>query len=245
MRHRIEYLKDVVGNNYLGIKFQSGEIAKFLEQLKEFISAEEFEIYTQNQQKRDSGWYHLTVINVADFNNLSKTLGTDKFLNSLDKVFDLEITDLNLLGLGTTTKNENRAYFVVCNSNQLKMVRDMYELPEHDFHITLGFKWKDVFGVRKNIVLQGQSKFLKVLRSEFLKKENFNFVKQIKNFTENPECEIIPLSISDNFLKVQCGDSIMDIGLLEGENKLFIFTLYKKSREVSRLPLTEIIRILQ
>jgi hypothetical protein len=241
----LTYLKDTIGNNYLGIKFDNSIVEPFLNKLKDILSEDDYEIYTGNQQKRDHGSYHMTVINVMDYNRLSKEMGISNFVNSLESSFDYEIDDLQLLGLGTASKNENTAYFVVGKSEKLQAIRQRYSLPEHDMHITLGFKWKDVFGVRKNEVMDIKSKFLHILKQEFYKKENFNFVKDISNFEESRDYEIIPISISDEHLKVLCGDVIMDIGYLESENKLFIFTKYKKSSEVSRLPMTEILRILK
>ena len=123
-------------------------------------------------------------------------------------------------------------------------MRESYGLQKHDFHITLGFKWKDVHGVRKNELFKINSQFIKTLKEEFYKKENFNFVKKISNYDLSSELDVIPISITDNHLKVCCGDWIMDIGLLEKDSKLFIFTKYKKTSEVLRLPLTEVSRIL-
>jgi hypothetical protein len=172
-------------------------------------------------------------------------MGISNFVNSLESSFDYVIDDLQLLGLGTASKNENTAYFVVGKSDKLIAVRERYGLPEHDMHITLGFKWKDVFGVRKNEVMQIKSKFLQLLKQEFYKKENFNFVRDISNFEEPKDLDIIPISISENYLRVLCGDIIMDIGYSDSKNQLFIFTKYKKSSDLSRLPLTEIYKILK
>ena len=243
----LTYLKDSIGNNYLGIKFDHNTVEPFLNKLKEVLSEEDYEVYTDNQQKRDhnDGGYHMTVINVMDYNKLSKEMGVSNFINSLEEPLNYEIDDLQLLGLGTASKNENTTYFVVGKSDKLQAIRDRYKLPEHDMHITLGFKWKDVFGVRKNEVMQIKSKFLQLLKQEFYKKENFNFVREISNFEEPKDLEIIPISISDKYLRILCGDMIMDIGYLDQENKLFIFTKYKKSSDVSRLPLTEIYKILK
>lgn len=244
MIYRITHLKDVLGNYYLGIKFEKSDVDTHLNKLSELLSESEFKIYTELQQKRDSGQYHLTLINVAEYNSLSQKLGIDKFISSLDKLFDTEINDLQMLGVGMAQKNENTAYFVVCRSLLLQSIREFYGLTEHDFQITLGFKWKDVFGPRKNVVLENKSKFLEVLKLKFLEKNNLNFVKKITNYYEDPELEIIPISLTDRYLKVLCGDYLMDIGLKDGEMKLFIFTKYKKSQEETRLPLTEIIKIL-
>jgi len=245
MNFYLTYLKDTIGNNYLGIKFDYNTVEPFLNKLKEVLSEEEYEIYTDNQQKRDHGSYHMTVINVTDYNNLSNEIGISNFVNSLESSFDYVIDDLQLLGLGTSSKNENTAYFVVGKSDKLRAVRDRYGLPEHDMHITLGFKWKDVFGVRKNEVMQIKSKFLQLLKQEFYKKENFNFVRDISNFEEPKDLDIIPISISEHYLKVLCGDITMDIGYSDSKNQLFIFTKYKKSSDLSRLPLTEIYKILK
>lgn len=245
MNFYLTYLKDTIGNNYLGIKFDYNTIEPFLNKLKEVLSEEEYEIYTDNQQKRDHGSYHMTVINVTDYNNLSNEMGISNFINSLESSFDYVIDDLQLLGLGTSSKNENTAYFVVGKSDKLRAVRERYVLPEHDMHITLGFKWKDVFGVRKNEVMQIKSKFLQLLKQEFYKKENFNFVRDISNFEEPKDLDIIPISISEHYLKVLCGDITMDIGYSDSKNQLFIFTKYKKSSDLSRLPLTEIYKILK
>ena len=245
MTHYLSFIKDSLGNNYIGIKIDKNVVVPFLEALKSLLSESEFEQYTQNQQTRDSGSYHITVINVMDFNRLSKEIGYDKVLNNLENIFQYPIDDLKMLGVGTAQKNENRCYFVVCESEKLDAIRNRFSLPKHDFHITLGFKWKDVFGVRKNEVIQPKSRFLKELKSHFMRKENFNFIKNISNFDLSKDADIIPLSISDNFLKINCQDWIMDIGFSEEKNELFIFTKYKKSEEINRLPLTEIYRILE
>lgn len=244
MKH-IQYIKDTLGNNYLGIKIDHTIVQKYLDDLKSVLSEEDFKFYTDNQKRRDSGGYHITVINVIDYNRLNSELGVDKFINSIESVLDLEIDDLKLLGLGRSQKNENTSFYVVCQSDKLDQVRESYGLKKHDFHITLGFKWKDVHGVRKNELFKINSQFIKTLKDEFYKKENFNFVKNISNFDLSPDSDIIPISISDTHLKVLCGDWIMDIGLMENDGKLFIFTKYKKTSEVVRLPLTEVYKILK
>ena len=244
MTTNIQYIQDTLGNNYLGIKVPNTIVDVYLDQLKTILSKEDFEIYTSNQQKRDRSQFHITVINVIDYNRLSKEMGIDKFVNSLEPVFDFEIDDLKLLGIGRSQRNENTAFYVVCQSDKLDTIRDSYGLSKHDFHITLGFKWKDVHGVRKNELFKINSQFIKTLKEEFYKKENFNFVKNISNYDLSPDSDIVPISITDNHLKVCCGDWIMDIGLLEKDSKLFIFTKYKKTSDVLRLPLTEVSRIL-
>ncbi len=242
MIYYLTYIKDVIGNNYVGIDFPNGVIDPFLNELKDIIGEESFEAYTENQKKRDHGSYHSTVINVMDYNALSKKMGMDKFINSLDPIFKYEIDDLKMMGVGTAEKNGNRAYFIVCNSEKLDQVRQRYELPKFDFHITLGFLHKDVFGVRKNEVLKKEGKFLKLLKQEYYKNDNWNFIKKVKNFDLNPQSEIIPISISDTFIKVKCDGYYMDVAYIE--DKFWISTKYQLDKELPRLPETEISKIL-
>jgi hypothetical protein len=153
MTYYITYLKDTIGNNYLGIKVPNVVVDPFLDDLKEILG-DDFDNYTRNQQDRDHGNYHITVINTMDYNRLAKEVGVEKFVNSLETVLNYEIDDLEMLGVGTATKGDNTTYFVVCNSDKLDAVRTRFGLDKQDFHTTLGFKDKDVFSVRKNIVLK-------------------------------------------------------------------------------------------
>lgn len=241
----ITYVKDVIGNNYLGIKFDKGTIEPFLNQLKEIIGEDDFENFTQNQQRRDGGSYHMTVINVMDYNKLAKENGIDKFVSSLDSVFKYEIDDLRLMGVGTAERNGNRAYFVVAQSDKLEAVRSRYGLREHDFHITLGFNHKDVFGVRKNEVMKKEGKFLKLLKQEFYKSDNWNFVRRIENFQLDPKSEIIPVSINDSYLKVKCDGYYMDVTYMEDGEKFWIVTRYPIEEELPRMSETEIAKKLK
>lgn len=205
MTYYLEYLKDSVGNNYIGINIYKDTVSPFLDRLKNILEGE-YDTYVKNQQNRDHGHYHITVINVMDYNRLSKEMGIDKFINSLESCFDYEIDDLKLMGLGTAQKNDNRAYFIVVNSDKLNQIRERFNLPPHDFHITLGFKWKDVFGVRKNEVIKEIDPFLKLLKKHYYNQdETFDFIKQIPNFEGDREKDIEPIEISDTTFTFRCG----------------------------------------
>jgi len=243
MIYYVEYLKDTLGNNYLGLNIPQSIIEPYLTELKDIIG-DDFDEFTGFQKKRDGGKYHLTVINVADYNRLSKEVGMDKFINSLENIFQYEIDDLKLLGVGTAERNDNRTFFIVCRSEKLEAVRKRYSLPDHDFHITLGFKWKDVFGVRKNEVLKKESKFLKLLRKEFYNNDNWNFIKRLENFDLNQTSEIIPIEITDSTMKVKCENYYLDITYLEEGEKFRIVTKYPVTDELPRLSETQIAKIL-
>lgn len=237
------YLKDILNNNYIGIKIPNEIVQPYLNFLKEEIGEDNYALYTENQQKRDRGDYHITVLNVMEFNKLNKELGMDKFVNSLDAVFKYEIDDLKLKGVGTATKNENRAYFIVCESEKLNAIRTRYELEPRDFHVTLGFQYKDVFGVRKNEVMKKSSKFLQLLAQEFYKRENWNFIKKIENYNLDPNSEVIPLKIEETFIKVKVDGMFMDVAYLD--DKFWIVTCYSANEDLPRLSETEIAKKLK
>jgi hypothetical protein len=239
MIYYLTYLKDTIGNNYIGIQIPSGVVTPFLNELKDIIGEDDFKSYTENQQKRDQGDYHITVINVMEYNSLSKSMGIDKFINSLDPIFKYEIDDLKMMGVGTATKNENRSYFVVINSDNLEAIRDRYELPKLDFHTTLGFKFKDVFGIRKNQVLEKEGKLLQLLKQEYYKNDNWEFIKTIGNFNLSKDEELIPVDLSDSRVKFKCGDNYTEITLLDDE-KFWIVAQYPILEEMPRLSETEI-----
>ena len=142
-----------------------------------------------------------------EYNKLCKDIGIDKFINSLEHLFDLEFA-INLIGLGTAEKNGNRAYFVVVKSEELQEVRKKYGLPEQDFHITLAMKWKDVFGVRKNQVLPDIDPFLKTLSNEFYQgNESFDFIKDLQNFDGDQDDRVDPVKIEDTYATFRVGDN--------------------------------------
>jgi hypothetical protein len=243
MTYYLTYIKDTIGNNYLGINIPNGVVQPFLNELKDLIGESDYEEFTSYQQKRDHGSYHMTVINVMDYNKLSKEIGMDKFINSLESIFKYELDDIRMLGLGTSERNGNRAYYVVCESDKLDAIRKRYNLPNHDFHITLGFRHKDVFGVSKNQVIKKKDKFLKLLEIEFYKNENWNFVKNIGNFDLDPKLELIPIQISETNIKIMCGDEYIHIGYLEDGEKFWILSRYNVEEKLPRLSRTEINKI--
>ena len=242
MIKKLEYTKDFIGQNYIAVPIHHSEIYTYLDQLQ-LILDDEFEEYVNAQKERDHGEHHITVINVMEFNRLSRT-HMNKFVSSIDNLIKKDITDIKLIGLGTAMKNNNVAYFVVVKSNQLNEIRTMYNLPEQHFHVTLGFKYKDVFGVPKNEVMDQFNPFLKLLSKAYYINENFNFIKEIENFEEDRNEEIIPIEITDRYIKISCGDYHMDIGLLD-DKKFWILTKYKSSEKLPRLSKNEISKILK
>lgn len=153
MVHYISYIKDSIGNNYLGLKIDLSIVDAYLEKLKE-ITGDSYNLLTNNQKNRDHGSYHITVINVVEFNNLTNNLGLNNFVNSLENTLKIKITDLKLKGIGSAIDKikNNITYFIVCESKTIDNILYNYNLPKKDLHITIGFDKKDVFDSSKSEV---------------------------------------------------------------------------------------------
>jgi len=148
--YKLSHIKDVLGNNYLGIKFDESQIETHLLDLMDHVGSEQFDVLTNNQKNRDGNSYHMTLINVMEYNSSIKKFGIGLFVEKLNGSFSLNIDDLEMLGLGSAEKNGNISYFIVIKSTLLNEIRNSFGLGERDLHITIGFDKKDVFGVRKN-----------------------------------------------------------------------------------------------
>lgn len=244
MIYYVSYLKDRVGNNYLGLNIPHDIVDPYLNELESILGEDDFKVFTDLQKQRDGGKYHLTVINVSDYNKLTDELGLDKFINSLELIFHYEIDDLRMMGIGTAFKSDNRTYFIVCKSEKLNAIRSRFELPPFDFHVTLGFKFKDVHGIRKNEVLKKDSNFLQLLKAEFYKNDNWQFIRNIKSFDLPKTSEIIPIEILDNRMKVKCAGYFLDVTYMEDGERFAILTKYPVTEDLPRLSETEIAKIL-
>jgi hypothetical protein len=159
MIYKVSYIKDVMGNNYLGIKFTKSQIEPYLNELEEELNdGTKFELFTENQQRRDKRddseyTHHMTIISVMEINQLLSKMGSE-LQKRIDIIMSLDITDIIFKGIGKAERAGNQAYFVVCDSPTLDEIRYSLGLESKDFHITIGFDKKDVFGVRKNQVLK-------------------------------------------------------------------------------------------
>ena len=63
MKVRLEYLKDIVGNNYIGVNIYTDIVTPYLSQLEEILE-DDYDTYITNQSNRDHNKHHITVINV-------------------------------------------------------------------------------------------------------------------------------------------------------------------------------------
>ncbi len=205
MNKRIEYIKDSINNNYIGIKFYDTETYKYIHELKEYLGDDVAEEYMSYQKKRDNNSYHMTILNVMEYNNIVGEMNMDKALNYFDNIFrNYIIDDIRLLGIGTAKRNENEAFFIVCKSEKIDKLRETLSLDKKDLHITIGFKYKDVFGIPKDTIITKDTTFLKLLSKQFYKNENFEFVKNLYGYnTLYVDYIIEPIKLNDNWMTLR------------------------------------------
>lgn len=203
-----QYLKDIFGQNFIGVKFYPTQVEPYLEKLKPILK-DEYESFLKNKLQRDNGEYYIKVISTHEYDRLCHSNGLDNFINSLESVFEYEIDDIKCLGIGKSERDGNKSYFIVINSSKLEEIRNRYDLPKTDFHVTLGFKWKNVEGVRKNQILSEKTNFIQLLSDEFYKHhETFDFIKNVDNFTGDSELEVEPIKIAETWATFRLGRNL-------------------------------------
>lgn len=133
-------LTDNTGLVYIGYDVDKALLAQYLIQLKSHLGDHVFEKYRAAQSSRDHHSFHITLINPYEYPDVK----------NID-VTTLPPITFTFEGLGTVIKGNDKAYFVVASAEPAQKIRHTYGLKNKDFHITLGFDAKDVFGVNKGV----------------------------------------------------------------------------------------------
>ncbi len=136
---KLVQLQDNQGLKYIGGLVQAKDLSPYLALMKKQITAD-FSHYRDNQSSRDHGEFHMTLINPYEYQEIDQS-----------KIAIGETVTITLKGLGRVAKGNKEAYFVVVQSSQAQGHRRQLALTAKDFHITLGFKPEDVFGVSKGV----------------------------------------------------------------------------------------------
>lgn len=140
MKHiqiEIVELRDNQGLKYVGGKVSKANLSVYLKQMEKLLG-NDFISYRKNQALRDYHTFHITLVNPYELQTLNKDIEFGEKLS------------VSLLGLGRVEKDDKATYFVVAKSPQAQFFRQKLTLKSKDFHVTLGFKPQDVFGVSKN-----------------------------------------------------------------------------------------------
>lgn len=230
---RLGYIKDIAGSNYLGVNVYRDTVNAFMDDLR-YYTEDQFDAYVSNQQNRDRGHYHITVMSVMEFNSVSNSIGIGNFVEDLESIFNYDFDDVKLMGLGCAERSTNKAYFIVVQSEKLQLFREKYNLPRKDFHITVGFLHKDVHGVPKNQVLPPINLFKNILSNKyFINNETFDFIKDIDNYDGDENATIEPIKLLDSYIVLRISNnSYISVSLVD--NQLYITA---KWQDTNKLPI--------
>ncbi len=140
-KYKLELLRDRSGGTYVGFKVDESNIAKYLDQLKNMIGQDKYKLVTKNQETRDGMEFHITVLTFKEFQNVEYNEYHD---------FKNRLYDCVLVGLGQATSKNESTFFVVVESEEAQKIRNFFDLPARDLHITLGFTKKDIYNIPKD-----------------------------------------------------------------------------------------------
>jgi hypothetical protein len=121
---------------YLAVVVHADTLQCHLHQLHEHLGDSDCVRYTANQQLRDRGEHHITVVSPAELEQLIESGMAVSATN--------QSMQYRLVGLGRTQLGGDTTYYVVCESEGLQQFRASLGLGRKDFHVTLGFKEADV-----------------------------------------------------------------------------------------------------
>ncbi|MCG7532576.1 2'-5' RNA ligase family protein [Psychrobium sp. MM17-31] len=133
-------LKDRTGLVYIGYDVDKKLLKPYLSQLQAHLGEDKFKVFRAGQAKRDHNHFHITLINPFEHPDVK----------SID-VATLPEISFTFEGLGTAANDKDRTFFVVVSSDKAQQVRKAHGLKTKDFHVTLGFDSRDVFGVSKGM----------------------------------------------------------------------------------------------
>jgi len=230
MINKIKYIKDTLGQNYLGIVFDENKVKPSLKKMFHYLGEEKFETYLRNKKKRDGEDYHITVVNVFELNKLLKKYGSN-LQQKVETIMKLDVTDLEFHGIGTAVNGTDRAIFEIVTSNTLDEIRKSLGLHPKDFHITIGFDKRDVFGVRKNKAIEMKNPFHEKINS-LKKKYGMSWVFDIDNLPnelkEYSQEDVEEISTNENSIEIKIDNKILDITTIEhkGKETLWVSSYY-------------------
>ena len=148
LRLQLSKLSDSQGQEYLGALVSRAELLPYLTQLKTILK-DDFDNFRANQAARDHQSFHMTLINPIEYQHVDKQL-VEKLLSPTVNVNFSSQLQVKLIGLGKAEQGSKSTYFVVAQSNDAQLIRQRFLLSNKDFHVTLGFKPSDIYGVKKD-----------------------------------------------------------------------------------------------
>lgn len=227
MRKKVEYLKDIFDQNYLAVIFSESEIKSYIDKFRRYINDDDyFKILNDNKLSREKE-YHMTIINPIEYKKLVHYGNIDM----LDRVYNTDLYDVKLKGIGKAERNDNISFFIVAESITADEMRGILGLDRKDLHITLGFDTNDVHGVRKDIIIKDiPTDFENALNIEYSKSGgSHKWLKSIENWVENLDFDDDDVEIinkSDSIIHYRIREYYITISLVD--DKLRVTSFYDK-----------------
>jgi len=148
IRLKVTQLKDNQGQEYLGAIVSRAELSPYLVELEQVLG-DRFQQYRALQAARDHQLFHMTLLNPNEYQLADKALVEKLLATDFNSNFSSQL-NVTLLGLGKVERDDKQTYFVVAQSNDAQLIRQRFLLKNKDFHVTLGFNPRDIYGVKKD-----------------------------------------------------------------------------------------------
>ncbi len=142
---KIQLLKDVSGQNYIGVNFNTNTEDANGGSLNPFIKFFLDEI-------PDAGAMHNKLLE-RNHNKLHATLFNVMECKQTESVWQCvgeDVTDIKFIGVGSISKDNKVTYYIVIESDKLNALRQQYGYANKHFHITIGYNVSDLFHAAKD-----------------------------------------------------------------------------------------------
>jgi len=234
----LTWIKDAVGKEYLGIKIDEYQITKFLQEMKEYLGEDDFDLYRQSQIRRDGKSFHITVVSSSEIESVLPKLGAHNFYDVIN-YYKKRTYEINMISLGQNSYKKDQTIFIIVKDPFLTQLRLDLNLQPKDFHITLGFRKRDIHHLTKDetSAIKNQTKFIKLFKQKFYNNDNLNWIKTLPGWHLG-ESEFKIVEITDNNLIVFTDSFRLHIGEAGGELK--ILTQSKQTSDKPGLTIVEI-----
>jgi hypothetical protein len=129
---------------YIGIHIPEQALLPALESMKQFLDERAYGQYRQKQNTRDSGGFHMTILDPQEYSSSDQTE-----LAEVEKYLDETFLWMRLVGLGKQSFCDDETYYCVIECEGAQKIRHKCGLGNRDMHATLGFKSTDLHDVPK------------------------------------------------------------------------------------------------
>jgi len=139
---KLTIIQSPYGRPYLGVHIPEDFVLPCLNEMKKALSENNFEKYRQNQNIRDDGGFHMTVLEPSEY-----LAHRDKLQDHIDETS----VWIRLIGLGEQSRQHEHVYYCVLQCEGAELLRNRAGLGIKDMHVTLGFLSNDLHEVPKGL----------------------------------------------------------------------------------------------